>query len=511
MKKVLKVLMLLVLSFSLALSPVNFVKADTGSKITQEDMIYFVFTDRFNDGDTSNDQGVNKGDLGAYHGGDFQGIIDKLDYIKGLGFTAIWISPVVENQVRGYHGYWAIDYYKTNEHFGSMEKLKELVSKAHSKGIKVIFDLVVNHTGQLHPFVTDRQHEGWFHPKKNISNYNNQKEVEENWLAALPDFDQSNPEVRKYLIDMAKWWIKETGIDGYRLDTVRHVSKDFWEGFSREIKKDYPDFFLIGEVYNGDINYVADYQKTGIDGLVDFPMYYKINDVFRGSASAAKLGDAIAQTGTYTNRYLMGTFIDNHDVPRFVNGLYDNKEDRLKSALAFEFTYTGIPVMYYGTEIGMEGGADPDNRRDMDFTKTSSVTDYVKKLAEIRKENKALIYGDIKVIVSDKDILSYVRKSGNNLILAVINFSKDKKDIKLSVADTIGNKGLLNNLLSVKGEELNIKNGTVKLNIEPLSAGIYKLDTTKSGGFSFGVIAAALSIAGAVIVLIIILKKRYTV
>ena len=161
-------------------------------KISQDDLIYFLMTDRFCDGDPNNNQGVAKESLSSYHGGDFQGIIDKLDYIKDLGFTAIWISPVVKNQVAGYHGYWATDFYQTNEHFGSLAKLKELVQEAHKKEIKVIFDQVVNHTGLLHSWIGDPKYEKWFHERVPIVDYSNQQQVEEGWLANLPDFDQNN-------------------------------------------------------------------------------------------------------------------------------------------------------------------------------------------------------------------------------------------------------------------------------------------------------------------------------
>ena len=221
-RHVLAVLFLLGAAFFVVLVPAGAVPAATG--INSSDLIYFLMTDRFSNGDPTNDQNVRPADPQAYHGGDFQGIINKLDYIKDLGFTTIWISPVVQNQVGGYHGYWATDFYKTNEHFGSMAELRSLVDQAHAKGIKVIVDLVVNHTGQLHPWVGEAQYQNWFHPRKNIANYSDQREVENGWLASLPDLNQENPEVKQYLINMAKWWIEETGIDGYRLDTVKHVS-----------------------------------------------------------------------------------------------------------------------------------------------------------------------------------------------------------------------------------------------------------------------------------------------
>lgn len=451
--------------------------AESGAlKMTREDLIYFVLTDRFYDGDPSNNQKVRKKDPGTYHGGDFQGIIDKLDYIKDLGFTAIWISPVVANQIRGYHGYWPVDFYRTNENFGSLDKLKELVTTAHGKGIKVLVDLVVNHTGVMHPWVGEPKYERWFHQRGRINNWNDQQEIEEGALAGLPDLNQDNPEVKQYLMEMVKWWIRETGIDGYRLDTVRHVSKAFWREFVIEIKKEFPDFYLLGEVNDGRADYLAGYQQVGIDGLIDYPMYYPIMDVFGGHQPAGRLVRAIEDCAAgYPERALMGTFIDNQDTPRFVSQIMDFRDERLKQALAFMMTYTGIPVMYYGTEIGLDGGADPDNRRDMDWSVQSPLTDYVKKLTAIRKANPALTCGSFEIIKVEEDVLGYLRRFEENIILTVFNLSDSKKRVTLSLPDQFGNqKGGLTELTGSKS--LKLKNRKTRINLSPRQVMIFRYD-----------------------------------
>jgi len=451
---------------------------NTRPGINENDLIYFVLTDRFYDGDTSNNEGADKNDPSGYHGGDFQGIIDKLDYIKDLGFTTIWISPVVKNQIRGYHGYWAIDFYKTNEHFGDMAKLKELVNTAHSKGIKVMFDFVVNHTGVMHPWVSEPKYADWFHKKENILDYNNQQEVEQGWLSGLPDLNQENPEVEKYLIDMAKWWIEETGIDGYRLDTVKHVSKDFWKDFSQAIKKDYPDFYLMGEVWSGGIGYVAGYQNTGLDGLVDFPMYYRISETFKDFRPATALADAINSSGAYADRSLMATFIDNHDVPRYVDQLYKFKDEKLKQALTFMMTYTGIPLMYYGTEIGMEGGADPSNRQDMDWAAKSGITGFVKQLAAIRKSNKALTEGDIKVLSADRSFISYSRTYGDNTVIVCFNTGLKEADVSVSLPKEFSGKtGGFRDLIA-NGRKCAIAGDNMTMKMAPLDMNILVYDSS---------------------------------
>lgn len=447
-----------------------------GSGIGSSDLIYFLMTDRFCDGDSSNNANTSKTDLKSYHGGDFQGVIDKLDYIKDLGFTTVWISPIVDNEAFGYHGYWAADFYKTEEHFGTVEKLKELVDTAHSKGLKVIVDLVVNHTGAQNEWLKDPAYADWFHSEGNIIDWNNQTEVENGRLSGLPDLNTENPEVRKYLIDMAKWWIRETGIDGYRLDTVKHVPKSFWEEFIKQIKKDYPDFYFIGEVFSGDAAYIAGYQQTGIDSITDFPMYYAINDVIGSVKPATQLAEAIERGSIYPDRSRMGTFIDNHDVPRFTNQLTVLKSEKLEQALAFMMTYTGIPVLYYGTEIGMKGGSDPDNRRDMDWSATSPITDYVKKLTSIRKNNPALTQGDIKIVKAEEDFLCYSRTAANNTLLIAFNTSNKEKLAVIPTSQVFPkNSGKMADLID--GTEYVFKDGELSINMAPRQVNILVLKT----------------------------------
>ena len=443
---------------------------------SEEDVIYFIMTDRFENGDKSNDYRSNPKDLRAYHGGDFQGIINKLDYIKDLGVTAIWITPVVSNDPGGYHGYWANDFYKVDKHLGDMDKLKELVRTAREKGIKVMIDQVVNHTGVLHPFVSDEKYEDWFHQTGNITNWDDQNEVETGKLAGLPDFAQENPAVSKYLIDMSKWWIKETGIDGFRLDTVKHVPKSFWMEFSKEIKKDYPDFYLMGEVWSGDANYLNSYQNVGLDGLVDFPLYFSISDVFARSKKMSILSNAIEAGRVYTNRGMYGTFIDNHDVARFASLAGTLKEEKLKQALVFQLTYTGIPIIYYGTEIAMEGSEDPSNRKSMDWSKESPVRDYMKQLISIRKSNPCFSKGDIKVLSAADYFIAYERSyEESKAIVMLNNLNKDDVQVVKLAQDYIPKGFQLVNALDSKDVIRQVKNNEVSVQMKPKESKVYIL------------------------------------
>ncbi|MDP4171924.1 MAG: alpha-amylase family glycosyl hydrolase, partial [Bacillota bacterium] len=340
MKKKWCVLAMISMLFLAAL-PVH--AAENKDRKWQDETVYFLMVDRFNDGDTKNDYDVNLKDPLAYHGGDFQGIIDKLDYLKGMGFTAIWLTPIFDNENPGYHGYWIKDFYKPDEHFGTMQTFQRLVKEAHKRGIKVILDFVANHVGPNNPWVNDPTKKNWFHEKKPVMNWNDQKDLENGWIYDLPDLAQENPEVKKYLIDAAKWWIKKTDIDGYRLDTVRHVPMSFWKDFSREVKKVKKNFYLLGEVASNDPKYIANYAQTGIDGFVDYPLNSDLRTAFAKPDETLSwlFNDWERNKKLYKKPYLNGNFLDNHDTPRFTSDIVRNKQfpgSRWEMALTYLYT-----------------------------------------------------------------------------------------------------------------------------------------------------------------------------
>lgn len=391
-------------------------------RIWPDERIYFVFIDRFNNGDKTNDGAANTSDPRAWHGGDLQGIIDKLDYIKDLGFTAIWITPHVKNTGRDYHGYGAVDFFDTDPHFGTVAKTKELVEKAHAKGIKVLFDIVVNHTGPQSPLVA--QHPDWFHPKTDISNWNDPKQVQNGWIFALPDFDQSKPEVREYILSYSKFWIEQTGVDGFRLDTVRHVPQDFFTWYNAELQKIKPGFWLIGEVWEQAPYKLAIYQDAGVTAMLDFPDSETARGVFAKDSGMNNLATMASQVGkTMTDPAQMGAFLDNHDMTRFATEAKDDPVGRTKLGLTWLFTQRSIPIMYYGTEIAMKGGADPDNRHDFPWGEEqgNEVTALVKKLNQLRAENVALRRGTLENLASDKTSYAFARVAPDQTAVVVLN------------------------------------------------------------------------------------------
>ena len=438
---------------------------NSGGSFTSQDLIYFIMTDRFNDGDKSNNdfEDVNKMSPKAYHGGDLKGIITKLDYIKTLGTTAIWITPVAENTKGGYHGYWINDFYKVDPHLGDMDDLKNLVKEAHHRDIKVLMDYVVNHISPDSQMLKEKPVD-WFNPKSEIANWNNQEEIEQGWIFGLPDLNQDKPEVESFLIENALWWIDETGIDGMRLDTVRHVPKTFWNEFANAIKAKHPNFYLLGEVWNDNPTYLEQYHKLGIDGMTDYPLFKGIRSAFTRFGKADTLINAISQRKTYSNPDINCIFIDNHDNKRLITYAGDKGSEYLKQALAFIMTYPSIPIIYYGTEIAMKGGDDPDNRRDMNFeiAKTSEELVYYKKLVKLRGVNDAIKEGSIELLDYDSYFFSYIREKDDQSVVVIFNLQDKEKNVVVNIPNKT-----VNYEDTFTGKQYSVNNNKLELVLRP--------------------------------------------
>eukprot|EP01111_Echinosteliopsis_oligospora_P004401 TRINITY_DN1708_c0_g1_i1.p1 TRINITY_DN1708_c0_g1~~TRINITY_DN1708_c0_g1_i1.p1 ORF type:complete len:473 (-),score=89.95 TRINITY_DN1708_c0_g1_i1:30-1421(-) len=321
-------------------------------------IIYQVLTDRFAGPSSSSCN------LGNYCGGSFKGIQDRLDYIQGMGFNAIWISPIVQNTAGGYHGYWAQDLYQINSHFGTEEDLMNLIAACHSKQIAVMVDVVANHMGPVNydyshlvPF-NDASH---FHNCNNcpsncqIQDYTNQNQVELCRLSGLPDLNQSN----EYVANTLTSWIANMTsfykIDGLRIDTIPEVDISFWPSFQQAA-----NVYAVGEVYDGSIPYVANYQNA-IDGVLSYPLFFTLRSCFQSQQSLNNLQSTLQQyASSFKDLDLLGTFIDNQDQARFLNGNSDYK--LYSNAITYVLMAQGIPIIYYGTEQGFSGANDPNNR-----------------------------------------------------------------------------------------------------------------------------------------------------
>lgn len=411
----------------------------------QDEAIYFMMVDRFNNGDSKNDKDVNTTDLQAYNGGDLKGITKRLDYIQDMGFTSILLTPVVDNEEDGYHGYWTKDFYKVEEHFGSMADMKELVKEAHKRDMKVILDFVAGYTGSKNPWLFDKQKQGWYQQEQGE---NEQIQIiEESPLAGLPHLNFENEEVRKFLINNAKWWVQQTDIDGFRLEDMQSVPKDFWGAFVRGVKAVKQDFFFIGDVSTVDASSVAEYQNMGIDSFLNISSYKNMTKVFSqtGQSPNELYKDWKSDQVVYPNPYLLGNFLDNQNTKRFTRVALEEKQyppTRLRLALAYLFTSPGIPIMYYGTEIALDGGDPPDNRRLMDFKTDADFLKYISKLGELRKQLPSLRRGTFEMVYDKGGMSVFKRTYQEETTIIALNNTKKTQKVHLTREQLDTNKEL---------------------------------------------------------------------
>ncbi|MBI3927764.1 MAG: alpha-amylase [Armatimonadetes bacterium] len=433
-------------------------------------ILYFPMTDRFYDGDPANNQGVDRGQPAGFHGGDLAGLIQKLDYVQSLGVTALWLSPMAANTQGnhhcGYHGYWIRDHNRVEEHQGDLATARRTVDEAHRRGMKVVLDVVLNHVGPDHPFLSDPARRDWFHTLGDIKDWNDQHQVENGRIAGLPDLAQENPAVYEFLLENTAWWIQQLGVDGIRLDAVKHVSKEFWQRFLPDLKARVgKDLFVVGEVLHGDPGYVAAYQRAGVDYLFDFPLCFAIRNVFGRDGSARELGRIFAQDSQYVDPSHMVTLIDNHDFSRFVSDAQGDTRARLKLALAFLMSARGLPSVYYGTEVGLEGGNDPDNRRMMEFERDPELRSYFTRVTSLRRSLPALQAGTQREMWQDDQVFAFSRQVPGQEAIAVFNNGPEtaRRRIPLRAESRLPDGTVLRDLLS--GQTLQVRDRHLEIEL----------------------------------------------
>jgi len=449
---------LVVLLFCLALAPLTALAADFKSQV-----IYQIVTDRFFDGDTTNNNPSQSSGLydstktnwHVYWGGDLAGIQQKMSYLAGMGVTAIWISPPVDNlnvnipdgsgnATAAYHGYQARDFKRIEEHFGDVNnnwtEFDNLVSAAHQNGIKVIVDFAPNHSNQdnggefgalydngtfLGNFTNDTN--GYFHHNPNISDFTDRYQVQYYTLFDLSDINQENATMDAYLKASAQL-LQQHGVDAFRIDAVKHITWG-WEYSLANSIYNFGDSFLFGEWFGGtsDALYHDSYKfanKSGIS-LLDFPLNTAIRDVFGSNNAFSEIDSTLTQEASnFTWKEDLVTFIDNHDMSRFLS--LNNNNNRLHAALAFILTSRGIPCIYYGTEQYLHndtnGGGDPYNRPMMNgFSTSTTAYSLINKLGTLRGSNPAAGYGAMSQRWMNSDVYIYERKFFGSVILVAIN------------------------------------------------------------------------------------------
>ena len=484
-----------------------------------EDIIYLITPDRFANGDPDNDHidGMRdnwdtKDKLGR-HGGDIQGIINRIDYLKDLGITAIWINPLVENDMDiSYHGYGATDFYNIDPRFGSNELYKELVEDAHEKGIKVILDHVVNHIGYHHPWMNNLPFEDWINGSMENHDVNSHKKtaindiyadstellnIKNGWFVdEMPDLNQKNPFLANYIIQNTIWWIEYAGIDGIREDTYPYADAKFLSDWAATILNEYPNFNIVGEVWIHDPVFLSTYQTgsyfpknfdSNLPSVTDFGLFEAFGRVFNRDQSIEEIHHFLSKDFLYPDPGNLVTFLDNHDVMRAIDLVHGDIQ-RFKMAFQLLLTTRGIPQIYYGSEIGLEGGDDhgfirrnfpggfSDDERnafesDGRTAREDDIWHFMRNLIELRKKHKALSFGDLKHYPVFDEFYVYKRSfKDEEIILIANNKVEDRKFDLKKVNKILSGREVMQNL---KTEEMINLSDDDHLAIPGYDLGIY--------------------------------------
>jgi glycosidase len=473
--------------------------------LSQNDVVYLIMPDRFANGDPLNDEPAeapgshDRARPRAYHGGDLLGIQNHLPYLKDLGVTTLWLTPVVKNgATQDYHGYGAVDLYALEPHLGTLKNYQDLVDAAHQQGMKVLFDAVPNHVGPKHPWVSNPPLPDWFHgtlqhhldsfaPFK-PSFYGKQggqaiandpfeslvdphapvrmkRNLTEGWFfGVLPDMNTENPVVEQYLLQNSIWWAETSGLDGFRVETFPYVGRKFWANWHAGLRRIYPYVTTIGEVFHPDPSVTSffaggvrryDGIDSGLSTVFDFPMFFALQDVLLRNAPVGRLADVLRHDSLYPRPDVLVSFFANHDVARFASA-EGSTPAKLKLAFGLTLTLRGIPEIYYGDEIGMPGGTDPDNRRDFPggwigdsnnaFTEAGrtrpqqEIFTYVQSLLRVRRDHPALRFGKSWHLASDESSYVFARETDEERIIVVFNNADQTRELRIPLADTPAQK-----------------------------------------------------------------------
>jgi len=471
------------------------------------DVLYMLMPDRFANGNPGNDNDktlspstANRQDPNARHGGDLAGIQNHLDYFNNLGVTALWFTPVLENSMSGgsYHGYATTNYYKVDPRLGSNDEYKGLIDKAHEKRLKIVMDMIFNHCGSEHPWLTDIPSRDWFNfpdYKKNFVQTNFKltphvdpyasdydfKTMNDGWFVrSMPDLNQRNPHVLRYLIQNSFWWIEYAGIDGIRMDTYPYADFDAMSQWMKELNEEYPNFNVVGESWVTEPAYTAYWQKdsklaaprnSNLKTVMDFSFYDKMNQAKNEESNEYGKGleriyNSFVYDFLYPNPLSVMAFLDNHDTNRFLEDGNDLAE--LKQAVTLLLTTRRTPQLYYGTEIMMNGKKDVSDgnvRKDFPggwkddaqnaFTSEgrtqlqNEAFNYISKILHWRKDNVVIAEGTMKHFIPQNGIYVFARSFEGKTVLVILNGTSKEQILPIkSYSEVIKNAATGKDIIS---------------------------------------------------------------
>lgn len=454
--------------------------------VNSKDFIYFLMPDRFSNGDKSNDklaglrdQSLNRDSIFLRHGGDLQGVINHLDYLQGLGVTSLWMTPVVENDMpnRTEHGYAATNQYAIEKRFGGEAAYLQLSDALHQRGMKLIQDIVYNHSGRFHFLVQDAPDQTWLHQWPKFTEPSHKEQVifdpyaskteqlkmTDGWFTPeMPDLNHSNPFMVKFLTQNAIWSVETFGVDGFRIDTYKYNDLPFVNQLNQNLKNDFPSITSFGESWVHGVAAQAYFVennmnvpfKSNLQGGQDFQtLFYGIlpalNEPFGWTDGVTKLYTTLSNDFLYKDASRNVLFLDNHDMTRILSSLGESVP-KLKVALAWLFTCRGIPQLYYGTEVMMKGIANPDGWVRLDFpggwegdqknaftgegltTEEKAVQEYTKLLGNYRKQSTALQTGKMMQFIPNNGLYVYFRYDAKSTVMCVMNTDKQTRKVDMN-------------------------------------------------------------------------------
>lgn len=459
------------------------------------EIIYDIIVDRFNNGGQAASDQIDLEDPLAYHGGDILGITKQLDYIQQYGFTAISLSPIMENAPGGFHGYWVEDFYTVEQEFGQIDDVKHLVEEAHSREMKVILELVINYVAKTSPLV--EEHPDWFQAV----------DVEPipatEWLNEVVAFDQTNPEVQEFLIDVAKFWMEKTGVDGFKLHAADQTDESFLEQLTNELKTEDPHFFLIATTLQGndDVDYLYDIEH--LDAIANHEVHELMNEVFKApNEPVNKLTDFRGDDAS--NRDLL--FVDNKQTGRFSNHYSEqgrNDETAWTLALSYMFFTPGVPIVFQGSEIPTYGPEYPHNQYLVDFISADPDMEKVyERLSAIRKQFPALVHGDFEEIAVEGGFSLFKRTLDDETVYVAINNDTESRNVTIpGLGSGVQLRGLIHDD-TIRERD----NGEMLIGLNRESAEVFIIEPNT--GFNWGFIAFVVGVLLAFIVIVIILSRK---
>lgn len=452
----------------------------------RDEILYFVVLDRFANGDPANDVQVNPSAKGAFHGGDLKGLTAQLDELADLGITAIWLTPVVKNIDHfvtgagfpdwGYHGYWADDFTRLDPRFGTEAELKALVDAAHARKIKVLLDVVYNHVGYGSRYTTDPQTRDWLRSSAECGRDDELTMC----LSGLPDFKTERPEVADYLLRAQLDWGRKSGVDGFRLDTLKHIDHPFWTEHRARVRQQLgPDFFLLGEVWGGDPQVLDPwFVRDEIDAGFDFSFQGSTLGFVMGRGRTVAYDRFLAQRHRTRQGYLLAHFLSSHDVEGALSQLQGDMQ-AFRLAAVLQLTTVGMPTVYYGEEVGRLGGKWPHNRSDMPWgekdllpgkgqPRDDALREFYKRLIAIRRAHPALTRGTHRGLSVEGDVYAFARQDApaSDGVVVVINRGHMPGKVSIQSLPEWGGRSVVD-LLS--GKEAS-PGGSLQFDIPPRTA-----------------------------------------